>query len=149
LLARSWVYMVEVVSKLFLSHMYSLLSSASPPLLGNLPWVSLNSFTASTMYTQERANKLVLAFGDRWQSECFKNPYTPGKLPTVHQASPDPGTSRLPSRLSPPAPSPVTIFNLGTFLVHSRALAFLRAQTATRWPSRMAIKPSITSISRS
>jgi len=21
--------------------------------------------------TQERANKLVLAFGDRWQSECF------------------------------------------------------------------------------
>jgi len=28
--------------------------------------------TTSTYYTQERANKLVLAFGDRWQSECFK-----------------------------------------------------------------------------
>jgi hypothetical protein len=24
-----------------------------------------------TLYTHERANKLVLAFGDRWQSECF------------------------------------------------------------------------------
>ena len=24
-------------------------------------------------WTQERANKLVLAFGDRWQSECFPN----------------------------------------------------------------------------
>jgi len=23
------------------------------------------------LWTQERANKLVLAFGDRWQSECF------------------------------------------------------------------------------
>jgi hypothetical protein len=22
-------------------------------------------------WTQDRANKLVLAFGDRWQSECF------------------------------------------------------------------------------
>ncbi len=30
------------------SHLYSLVSSASPPLLlGNLPWVRLNSFTAS------------------------------------------------------------------------------------------------------
>ena len=25
----------------------------------------------SQLYTHERANKLVLAFGDRWQSECF------------------------------------------------------------------------------
>jgi len=24
-------------------------------------------------WTQERANKLSLAFGDRWQSECFPN----------------------------------------------------------------------------
>jgi hypothetical protein len=24
-------------------------------------------------WTQERANKLALAFGDRWQSECFPN----------------------------------------------------------------------------
>jgi hypothetical protein len=27
--------------------------------------------TTSHYYTQERANKLVLAFGARWQSECF------------------------------------------------------------------------------
>ena len=27
--------------------------------------------TTSHIYTHERANKLVLAFGDRWQSECF------------------------------------------------------------------------------
>ena len=27
--------------------------------------------TTSHYYTHERANKLVLAFGDRWQSECF------------------------------------------------------------------------------
>ena len=149
-----------MVSKLSLSQWYSLVSSASPPLLlGNLPWVFLNCFTASRVashlasslfvlpswlpyletggwvgqagnqirnsanskdeakwdaileavklfkrthgrfprysggkderrlyeclrkcsdrtmqnWTQERANKLVLAFGDRWQSECFPN----------------------------------------------------------------------------
>ena len=35
-------------------------------------WLQGNMDTTSTYYTQERANKLVLAFGDRWQSECFK-----------------------------------------------------------------------------
>ena len=34
-------------------------------------WLKDNFDTTSGMYTQERANKLVLAFGDRWQSECF------------------------------------------------------------------------------
>jgi len=34
-------------------------------------WLQANMDTTSTYYTQERANKLVLAFGDRWQSECF------------------------------------------------------------------------------
>ena len=35
-------------------------------------WLKHNMDTTSTYYTPERANKLVLAFGDRWQSECFK-----------------------------------------------------------------------------
>ena len=34
-------------------------------------WLRDNFDTTSGMYTHERANKLVLAFGDRWQSECF------------------------------------------------------------------------------
>jgi len=34
-------------------------------------WLHQNFDTTTTMYTHERANKLVLAFGDRWQSECF------------------------------------------------------------------------------
>jgi hypothetical protein len=34
-------------------------------------WLQNNFDTTSSMYTPERANKLVLAFGDRWQSECF------------------------------------------------------------------------------
>jgi hypothetical protein len=34
-------------------------------------WLKHNMDTTSTLYTHERANKLVLAFGDRWQSECF------------------------------------------------------------------------------
>jgi hypothetical protein len=34
-------------------------------------WLQNNFDTTSDMYTPERANKLVLAFGDRWQSECF------------------------------------------------------------------------------
>ena len=34
-------------------------------------WLRDNFDTTSTYYTHERANKLVLAFGDRWQSECF------------------------------------------------------------------------------
>jgi hypothetical protein len=34
-------------------------------------WLLQNMDTTSTIYTHERANKLVLAFGDRWQSECF------------------------------------------------------------------------------
>jgi len=36
-------------------------------------WLQNNFDTTSGMYTSERANKLVLAFGDRWQSECFPN----------------------------------------------------------------------------
>jgi len=36
-------------------------------------WLQRNMDTTSGMYTHERANKLVLAFGDRWQSECFPN----------------------------------------------------------------------------
>jgi len=35
-------------------------------------WLQGNMDTTSGMYTHERARKLVLAFGDRWQSECFK-----------------------------------------------------------------------------
>ena len=34
-------------------------------------WLQQNMDTTSHYYTHERANKLVLAFGDRWQSECF------------------------------------------------------------------------------
>jgi hypothetical protein len=34
-------------------------------------WLQHNMDTTSGMYSPERANKLVLAFGDRWQSECF------------------------------------------------------------------------------
>jgi len=34
-------------------------------------WLRNNFDTTSAYYTHERANKLVLAFGDRWQSECF------------------------------------------------------------------------------
>jgi hypothetical protein len=34
-------------------------------------WLRHNMDTTSSIYTHERANKLVLAFGDRWQSECF------------------------------------------------------------------------------
>jgi hypothetical protein len=34
-------------------------------------WLRNNFDTTSGHYTPERANKLVLAFGDRWQSECF------------------------------------------------------------------------------
>ena len=31
-------------------------------------WLHQNFDTTTTMYTHERANKLVLAFGDRWYS---------------------------------------------------------------------------------
>ena len=34
-------------------------------------WLKHNMDTTSTIYTHERARKLVLAFGDHWQSECF------------------------------------------------------------------------------
>ena len=34
-------------------------------------WLRDNMDVTSHIYTHERANKLVLAFGDRWQSECF------------------------------------------------------------------------------
>ena len=34
-------------------------------------WLQHNFDTTHPIYTPERANKLVLAFGDRWQSECF------------------------------------------------------------------------------
>ncbi len=36
-------------------------------------WLQKNINTTSDTYTHERANKLVLAFGDRWQAECFPN----------------------------------------------------------------------------
>ncbi len=32
-------------------------------------WLYSNTDTTSTLFAHERANKLVLAFGDRWQSE--------------------------------------------------------------------------------
>jgi hypothetical protein len=35
-------------------------------------WLSKCSDKSQQLWTQERANKLALAFGDRWQSECFK-----------------------------------------------------------------------------
>ena len=34
-------------------------------------WLWENMDTTSNLYTHERAKKLVVAFGDRWQSECF------------------------------------------------------------------------------
>jgi hypothetical protein len=34
-------------------------------------WLKDNMDTTYNLYTHERARKLVLAFGDRWQSECF------------------------------------------------------------------------------
>ena len=34
-------------------------------------WLRDNMDTTSHYYTHERARKLVVAFGDRWQSECF------------------------------------------------------------------------------
>jgi len=34
-------------------------------------WLVKCSDKSQQLWTQERANKLVLAFGDRWQSECF------------------------------------------------------------------------------
>ena len=36
-------------------------------------WLSACSDKSQKLWTQERANKLALAFGDRWQSECFPN----------------------------------------------------------------------------
>jgi hypothetical protein len=36
-------------------------------------WLRNCSDRTMSNWTQERANKLVLAFGDRWQSECFPN----------------------------------------------------------------------------
>ena len=36
-------------------------------------WLRRCSDRTMPNWTQERANKLVLAFGDRWQSECFPN----------------------------------------------------------------------------
>jgi len=36
-------------------------------------WLSACSDKSQRLWTQERANKLALAFGDRWQSECFPN----------------------------------------------------------------------------
>ena len=34
-------------------------------------WLQKNMDTTSHYYTHERANKLVLAFDDSWQAECF------------------------------------------------------------------------------
>ena len=36
-------------------------------------WLSHCSDKSQKLWTQERADKLALAFGDRWQSECFPN----------------------------------------------------------------------------
>ena len=36
-------------------------------------WLRNCSDRTMPNWTQERANKLALAFGDRWQSECFPN----------------------------------------------------------------------------
>ena len=36
-------------------------------------WLVNCSDKSQQLWTQERANKLALAFGDRWQSECFPN----------------------------------------------------------------------------
>ena len=36
-------------------------------------WLRNCSDRTMPAWTQERANKLALAFGDRWQSECFPN----------------------------------------------------------------------------
>jgi len=36
-------------------------------------WLCACSDKSQKLWTQERANKLALAFGDRWQSECFPN----------------------------------------------------------------------------
>jgi hypothetical protein len=36
-------------------------------------WLRYCSDRTMPAWTQERANKLALAFGDRWQSECFPN----------------------------------------------------------------------------
>jgi hypothetical protein len=36
-------------------------------------WLRACSDRTMQNWTQERANKLALAFGDRWQSECFPN----------------------------------------------------------------------------
>ena len=36
-------------------------------------WLLKCSDRTMQNWTQERAYKLVLAFGDRWQSECFPN----------------------------------------------------------------------------
>ena len=34
-------------------------------------WLYANTDTTNHIYTHERARKLIAAFGDRWQSECF------------------------------------------------------------------------------
>ena len=34
-------------------------------------WLYANTDTTNHIYTHERARKLILAFNDRWQSECF------------------------------------------------------------------------------
>ena len=45
-------------------------------------WLQNNFDTTSSMYTPERANKLVLAFGDRWQAE--RVPMGTWPSPQVH-----------------------------------------------------------------
>jgi hypothetical protein len=44
-------------------------------------WLRNCSDTTMPNWTQERANKLALAFGDRWQSECFPNSIWPSASP--------------------------------------------------------------------
>ena len=71
LLARSWVYMVEAVKLFKETHGRFPRSGGDADERRLYMWLRDNFDTTSHIYTHERANKLVLAFGDRWQSECF------------------------------------------------------------------------------
>jgi len=53
-------------------------------------WLQKNMDTTSGHYTDERANKLFLAFfGDRWQAECFfPGPSMPRRFQTPSSCSP-------------------------------------------------------------
>lgn len=38
-------------------------------------WLYNSADTSAGMWTRERHNKLIVAFGDRWESDCFPNSY--------------------------------------------------------------------------